>query len=256
MLLSSWLQSLLGLSRRRRSKRIKTRRSQTDYVRLHVTRLEERIVLSTFNVTTFNDVIDGSDSVTSLREAVIAANSDSNADNDTINLPAGTYTLSLTGTGEDAAATGDLDLTDTTGSLEFHFFQYNDFDLDGSIDDNSVEITGGNTALQVGSLATFGEVIAGNDPDHFQVDIFANLINLLTDGNPLQLSDAGGPLVALADYEFGFQWDFTLAPGGTFLISKDKLLAPKVPEPATLGLFGIGLAGLGFMLRRRRKTAA
>ena len=31
---------------------------------------------------------------------------------DTISLPAGTYTLSLVGTGEDAAATGDLDITD------------------------------------------------------------------------------------------------------------------------------------------------
>lgn len=30
----------------------------------------------------------------------------------------------------------------------------------------------------------------------------------------------------------------------------------QIPEPATLGLFGIGLAGLGFMMRRRRKTAA
>jgi CSLREA domain-containing protein len=46
----------------------------------------------------------------SLREAVIAANA--GADPDTILLPAGTYVLSLAGAGEDAAATGDLDLTD------------------------------------------------------------------------------------------------------------------------------------------------
>jgi len=31
---------------------------------------------------------------------------------DTINLPSGNYTLSIAGTGEDAAATGDLDITD------------------------------------------------------------------------------------------------------------------------------------------------
>lgn len=55
----------------------------------------------------------------SLREAVIAANGDTAVDAcpagngaDTIILPAGEFVFSLAGTGENAAATGDLDITD------------------------------------------------------------------------------------------------------------------------------------------------
>ncbi|MCA9901974.1 MAG: CSLREA domain-containing protein, partial [Anaerolineales bacterium] len=44
-----------------------------------------------------------------LRAAIQEANALAGAD--TITLPAGTYTLALAGTGEDAAATGDLDVT-------------------------------------------------------------------------------------------------------------------------------------------------
>lgn len=47
----------------------------------------------------------------SLREAIIAANNLVGAD--TINIRAGTYTLSLAGAGEDDAKTGDLDIRDT-----------------------------------------------------------------------------------------------------------------------------------------------
>lgn len=53
-----------------------------------------------------------------LREAVIAANTDAayrgctaGSGTDTISVPAGTYTLALTGPNENAAATGDLDIT-------------------------------------------------------------------------------------------------------------------------------------------------
>jgi hypothetical protein len=45
----------------------------------------------------------------SLRGAIIKANT--TAVTDTITVPAGTYTLTMAGTGEEAAATGDLDLT-------------------------------------------------------------------------------------------------------------------------------------------------
>jgi hypothetical protein len=46
----------------------------------------------------------------SLRGAIIKANTTPGAD--TINLPAGTYTLTIPGVGENAAAMGDLDITD------------------------------------------------------------------------------------------------------------------------------------------------
>ncbi len=82
--------------------------------RLRLESLEDRRLLAVFDVTTFADVIDPVDGVTSLREAVIAANA--NAGDDTITFAApGTYALTILGTGEDAAATGDLNITDIAG---------------------------------------------------------------------------------------------------------------------------------------------
>ena len=66
---------------------------------------------ATFTVTKTADTNDGfCDADCSLREAIIATNALPGAD--TITVPAGTYTLSIAGTFEDAAATGDLDITD------------------------------------------------------------------------------------------------------------------------------------------------
>src|SRR5690349_17031092 len=74
---------------------------------------------ATIDVTTTADEFD-SGSRCSLREAVWSSNNDSNtkadgcvpgAGTDSIQVPAGTYRLTRTGTGEDAAETGDLDVT-------------------------------------------------------------------------------------------------------------------------------------------------
>lgn len=77
---------------------------------------------SSIVVNTFEDVKKGNDGLCSLREAVIAANSDKQSGGkpgecvagngaDTIFLPAGTYFLSRSDSGqEDAAQTGDLDI--------------------------------------------------------------------------------------------------------------------------------------------------
>jgi CSLREA domain-containing protein len=69
----------------------------------------------TVNSTADSLAVDGN---CTLREAIIAANTDTAVDAcpagsgaDVVVVPAETYTLTLVGAGEDAAATGDLDVT-------------------------------------------------------------------------------------------------------------------------------------------------
>ena len=80
-----------------------------------------------FLVNTFDDTVDANpgdglalDAAgnTSLRAAVMEANAW--AGDDVIALPAGTYVLTIAGAGEDAAATGDLDVNDLLGSLAIY----------------------------------------------------------------------------------------------------------------------------------------
>ena len=66
---------------------------------------------TTFSVTRTDDPAPGAcDGDCSLREAVIAANAAGGPD--AVSIPAGHFRLSVPGTNEDAAATGDLDLTE------------------------------------------------------------------------------------------------------------------------------------------------
>ncbi|MGH9908890.1 MAG: CSLREA domain-containing protein, partial [Pyrinomonadaceae bacterium] len=77
-----------------------------------------RAIAATFTVNSTTDAVDAnpgngvcatSAAVCTLRAAIQEANALAGAD--TINLPAGTYTLTRTGAGEDAGSTGDLDVT-------------------------------------------------------------------------------------------------------------------------------------------------
>ena len=104
----SWLRNRdsSSASGRFSAPRLRTsRRRPTRSYRPRFETLEDRVVLSTFHVTTDLDGGAGS-----LRAAIIAANARPGAD--TIRLPAGIYNLTLAGAGEDQAATGDLDITD------------------------------------------------------------------------------------------------------------------------------------------------
>ncbi|MFT5327120.1 MAG: hypothetical protein ACI8P0_005008, partial [Planctomycetaceae bacterium] len=135
MILLNWLNALrYRLRQRRRKQQLPGSRSglastpgrskrPSRLTPAQIELLEERVLLSAVTVSTTNDVLDGdtssitnlmatpgADGFISLREAVVAANNGAGADS--ISIPTGTYTLSLSGASEDAGATGDLDITD------------------------------------------------------------------------------------------------------------------------------------------------
>src|SRR5690349_16951750 len=96
--------------------RQKTGRRHGTRFRPGLQNLEDRVLLSTFRVNTTLDTAavnlnNGKDATgrISLRSAIQAA--DARGGSNTIILPGGTFTLTIAGAGEDASATGDLDVT-------------------------------------------------------------------------------------------------------------------------------------------------
>ena len=115
-------------------------------------------------VNTTVDVLGGGDGKCSLREAVQAANTDSAVDacpagsgHDTIILAAGSYTLTLTGAGEDDNATGDLDVL--TDSLTISGAGSGSTIIDGNQTDRVLQVH--DVALEIVGIT----VVNGKTPD-------------------------------------------------------------------------------------------
>lgn len=138
-------------------------------------------------------------------------------------------------------------------ALDLHFFQYSDFDLNRTNLNDVVRIDPSLrfvTQTPVGGAGpVMSESVVTPQPSHAEANVFANTRNSLNDQAPTTLSGVLG--AGPADVTWAFQWDKVIGAGGTFIISKDKNLAP-VPEPATLALLG----GVMVLLARKlRKTA-
>jgi len=123
----------------------------------------------------------------SLREAIINANNNDTSGStdcvsgaagvDEILLPAGTYTLSLAGRGEDAAATGDLDITDvdTTG---------NSLVITGEVDLNGTPATiidagGIDRVFDIFNPGNKGDLTQGNPPPFDGVTVTLNNLKII-----------------------------------------------------------------------------
>jgi len=130
--------------------------------------------------------------------------------------------------------------------LTFSFFQYADFDINGTAGGDSGQIIIGRIPQQWEGNAFATEAIETPAPSRWQIDTFPAIIGSLTDAGITNLNNSAGP-IGPGDLSWAMQWDFSLAPGQEFIISKDKII---VPAPGALGV--LALAGIAGARRRRR----
>jgi hypothetical protein len=138
--------------------------------------------------------------------------------------------------------------------LEFHFYQYADFDLNGTPEGDSVFFANDNAVRQYEGVLRLTETVVTPLPSHREAAVWDVTLTKLEDGSPTVLSDtpAQGVVLGPDDVTWAFQWDVIIPPGGTFQISKDKNLN-AIPEPGTVVLASLAFGTLVFFGRRRSR---
>jgi hypothetical protein len=137
--------------------------------------------------------------------------------------------------------------------LDFHFFQYSDFDLFGTASGQSVQFFQNSAnnqyykAVQTDGTRRVTETITSalTPIGHFEAGLYNTTLSSLTDGASTTLNDVTS--AGVGDVTFAYQWDVTLAPGASFQLSK---LIEIVPEPSSMAILAI--AGISMAAYRRR----
>lgn len=191
-----------------------------------------------------------------------------------LNQPAGNQvSVAYAGTGFEIALNSTLDggaqgsgisklfentTIKNTGSkqLDFHFFNYTDFDLTENGKQDTTII--GSGMATVSDNITLAKEVVSPASNSYQVSPIFNILDSLADSSPTTLTNFSGPVTG--DTAHAFEWDLALDPGKSFSINDYKSIAPveAVPEPPmTLALIGFSglmlLWRLALKLPRRRE---
>jgi hypothetical protein len=174
------------------------------------------------------------------------------------------YTLLGGAAGSGGSDVGEqIKIKNLTGSpLTFHFFQYTDFDLDGSYNGDTVQLGKNvqgqfNEALQSkpdgASNIHFADTVISPGANHGEVGTGQTIFNKLIDNSPTTLDDFAGPVTG--DATWAFEWDPVIPAGGSFTIGLTKnQYMTLVPEPSTLSLIPMGLTMFALVRRNRRSS--
>jgi hypothetical protein len=177
-----------------------------------------------------------------------------------------TYSLEGGAQNSGAADLGEsISITNTSSSSQdVHFYQFSNFTLDTPTTSSSaaqdiVQFQNSNAVDQHNGSETLAETVITPKPNYRETGFVPNLLNEITNNPAYQLNEVNNnsPDVAKGpgDVSWAYEWDRTIAPNSTFIISKDKALSGVVqqptPEPSTLVLLTAGVLSLAVVARRR-----
>lgn len=156
------------------------------------------------------------------------------------------------GSGQSEIGSSVLITNNTTDPVRFTLFQFTDCDIDGTTTGDTVRLAGNpvHAALQhePGAGAVTQSILAPA-PARWQVGHYLPLLSQLLDLLPTNLNNNAGPLDQ-GDVVWALQWEVTIEPGRSALISTQKFFA--VPAPGAPGAAILALALLRNRPRRDR----
>ena len=143
-------------------------------------------------------------------------------------------------------------------AMNVKLYEYEAFTIDGSASGNSLSLSGSpvNTAVQTGpqgGSVTLDATGGASAPDFYQIGNGSTILSLLSTPDQVTLNDnSTGPL--LGDDAFAFEWDPTIAAGGSFQISVNKVVEGGAAVPLPNAAYGAAaLLGLLTGIRVTRK---
>ena len=145
----------------------------------------------------------------------------------------------------------------STSTLNFNFFQYSHFTLDGNFNGMTATIAndgfGYYKATQTYGTMGVAETVDSPDAQFGEANV-TGATGTLAEFASGSFGNLNNNTTSIGDATWALQWDFSIAPGSSVDVLKNKHISVTVvPEPSAFALGALGTAAV--ILRRRRKTA-